>query len=169
LGFRISASISHFPRTRTRCREPSARTGREVDAAGTQTTGELTDRQAKRFLAAQGQSLRALFVTAVGTGMRQGDIDFEKGTLEVKRSLSWVEKGAIRKEPKSRARKRAIAIAFPSMVHAALRAAALKAGWIAAPVFYTWTRNYIDKKNVLRSFKNVVGKVNAAEKERTPI
>ena len=136
----------------------------------------MTDRQVKLFLTnAQGQQFYPLFVTAIGTGMRQGellglqwgDIDFERGTLEVKRSLAWVKKEAILKEPKSKAGKRTVAL--PSMALTVLRehrAAALKAGLIAAPVFCTRSGNHLDKKNVLRSFKNIVAKANAAEKEK---
>jgi integrase len=135
----------------------------------------MTGPQVKRFLtAARGQPLHALFITAVGTGARQGellglqwaDIDFEKGTMDVRRSLAWVKKEPILKEPKSKAGKRTIAL--PPFVLTALRdhrAEALKAGLIAAPVFCTRTKRHLDKKNVLRSFKNVVAKVNAVETE----
>ncbi|WP_439622324.1 tyrosine-type recombinase/integrase [Gemmata sp.] len=46
------------------------------------------------------------------------------------------------------------------------RAAALKGGRIAAPVFCTRTGQYLDKKNVLRAFKTIVKNVNAAEETR---
>jgi integrase len=46
------------------------------------------------------------------------------------------------------------------------RAAALKAGLIASPVFCTRTGKHLDKKNVLRSFRNVVKKVNAATQKQ---
>jgi integrase len=132
----------------------------------------MTQPQVRRFLAtAQGQQLYPLFVAAVGTGARQGellalqwsDIDFEKGTLEVRRSLGWVGKEPHLKEPKSKAGRRTVAL--PPFVLSALRdhrAAALKAGRIAAPVFCTRTANYLDKKNVIRSFRNVLNKANAA-------
>jgi integrase len=145
----------------------------------------MTETQGKRFLAAgEKQGLYPLFVTALGTGMRQGellglqwsDIDIEKGTLEVKRSLGWLRKDngpnepksvePLLKEPKSKAGKRTIAL--PSFVLRALtdhRTAMFKAGRITAPVFCTRTGKHIDKKNVLRSFRNVVEKTNAAEQE----
>jgi integrase len=135
----------------------------------------MSDRQVKRFLvAAQGQQLHPLFcynsrhrdATGELLGLQWGDIDFERRALEVKRSLAWVQKEAILKEPKSKAGKRTVAL--PSMVLAALRdhrAAALKSGRIAAPVFCTRTGNFLDKKNVLRSFRNVVAKANVVEKE----
>lgn len=140
----------------------------------------MTGAQVKRFLAAaKGQGLCPLFAVAVGTGMRQGellglqwgDIDFEKGTVEVKRSLAWVKKDGVKqpvlKEPKSKAGKRIVGLppfALTALVE--LRAEALKAALITAPVFCTRTGNYLDKKNVLRSFKNVVKKANKVEAER---
>ena len=139
----------------------------------------MTDYQAKLFLkSAKGQGLLTLFVTAVATGARQGellglkwsDIDFDKGTLDIRRSLGWVKRKPILKEPKSKAGRRTIAL--PPFALTALRdhrAAALKIGQIAAPVFCTRTSNYLDKKNVLRSFKNVVRKVNWANSEAEPL
>ncbi|HEV3383918.1 MAG TPA: tyrosine-type recombinase/integrase [Gemmata sp.] len=136
----------------------------------------MSQHQARLFLdGANGQQLLTLFITAFGTGARQGellglqwpDVDFEKGSLEIRRSLAWVKKEPILKEPKSKAGKRTIAL--PAFVLSALRehrAAALKAGLIASPVFCTRTGKHLDKKNVLRSFRNVVKKVNAATQKQ---
>ena len=135
----------------------------------------MTDRQVKWFLtAAQGRQVYPLFVTRVGTGMRQGellglqwgDIDFEKGTLEVKRSLGVGEEGFDPEGTQEQGREanhRAAAVRLAALRDHRSRA---QGRAITAPVFCTRTGNYLDKKNVLRSFKNVVGKANAAEKER---
>ena len=137
----------------------------------------MSQRQARQFLdAAKLHRLHALFALAVGTGARQGellglqwgDIDFEKGMLSVQRSLGWVKKEPHLKEPKSKAGRRTIAL--PLFALAALRehrAAALKAGLITAPVFCTRTANYLDKKNVLRSYRTVVAQANAVALKTT--
>jgi integrase len=173
-GVILSSALRHAVRIKLIPHNPAADVAKAKPAE--REMKFMIGRQAKRFLfAAQGQGLYALFVTAVGTGARQGellglawpDIDFEKGTLEVKRSLCWVKKEPLLKEPKSKAGKRTISL--PPFVLASLRdhrAEALKAGLIAAPVFCTRTGKYLDKKNVLRSFKNVVAKANAAEREQ---
>src|SRR5262245_27959272 len=173
-GVILSTALRHAVRIKLLAHNPAA------DVAKAKPTERemkfMTDRQVKRFLTtAQGQGLYALFVTATGTGMRQGellglqwgDIEFEKGTVNIQRSLAWVKKEPILKEPKSKAGKRTIGI--PPFVLSALRdhrAKVFKAGLIAAPVFSTRTGNHLDKKNVLRSFKNVVAKTNATEKEQ---
>jgi integrase len=67
----------------------------------------MTPSQAKRFLeVARTIPNYPLYATAIGTGLRQGellaltwsDIDFDKGKVEVKRSLSQVKKEFILKE-----------------------------------------------------------------------
>ncbi|MBY0460096.1 MAG: site-specific integrase [Gemmataceae bacterium] len=114
----------------------------------------------------------ALFALALGAGMRQGellalqwgDIDFEKGSVEVKRSLSQVGKEFIVKEPKSKAGRRSVLL--PPFVVSALRdhrAAALKAVQIACPVFCTRTGTFTSKNNFVRQvFRPLVKKANAA-------
>ena len=77
----------------------------------------LSPEQARRFLeACQGERLEALFVLAVHTGMRQGellglhweDVDLEARTLRVRRSLSRTSKGPILTAPKSTKSRRRI-------------------------------------------------------------
>jgi integrase len=131
----------------------------------------MTPPQAKRFLEAARQSRNfALYATAIGTGMRQGellgltwpDIDFDGGTLDVRRSLSQVKSEFIVKEPKSRSSRRSIAL--PQFVLVALRdhrAAALKAGHITQPIFCASTGAYLRRSNVLRNFRAVVKRANA--------
>lgn len=120
----------------------------------------LNERQSRWLLeAAKSHRLNALIALALGSGMRQGellglqwgDIDFDKATVDVKRSLAWVKGKPTLKEPKSKTSRRTIAL--PGFVVAALRehrTAALKAGLIAAPVFSTKTGTHISKNNFLR-------------------
>jgi integrase len=122
----------------------------------------LTQAQAKHFIAAaRWRAAYPLLAVAVGTGCRQGeilalawdDIDLKSGALTVRHSLSETKQGFILKEPKSAAGRRTITL--PSFVVDALvehKAAALKAGLIAAPVFCSRTGNHLFKRNVLRSF-----------------
>lgn len=137
----------------------------------------MTQPQAQRFLeAAASHRHYAMFALALGSGMRQGellalqwaDIDFDKGTAEVKRSLSQVGKEFIIKEPKSRSGKRSVLL--PAFVLAALRdhrTAALKAGQITAPVFCTRTGTHTSKNNLVRQvFRPLLTKTNDAERKR---
>lgn len=77
----------------------------------------LSPEQARRFLeACRGERLEAVFVLAVHTGMRQGellglhwdDVDLEARTLRVRRSLSRTSKGPILTAPKSAKSRRRI-------------------------------------------------------------
>jgi integrase len=85
----------------------------------------LTLEQIQKLLAVvEGQRMEALFKLALATGMRRGelmglkwqDIDFEKGTLQVRRVLSRVPsklpgKGYVEAEPKTQKSRRTIVIA----------------------------------------------------------
>ncbi len=137
----------------------------------------MTQAQAKRFLeAAKSHRHYALFALALGSGMRQGellalqwgDIDFDKGTVEVKRSLSQVNAEFIVKEPKSKAGRRSILL--PPFVLAALRdhrTAALKAGQISDPVFCTKTGTFTSKNNFVRQvFRPLIAKANTDDVKR---
>jgi integrase len=172
-GVILSAALKHAVRVKLILYNPAADVAKARPEE--REMRYMTQLQVRRFLTvAQGQQLYPLFVTAVGTGARQGellalnwpDIDFEKGTLDIRRSLGWADKQPHLKEPKSKAGKRNLVL--PPFVLTALRdhrAAALKAGHITAPVFCTRNATYLDKKNVIRSFRNVVKKANtAAEK-----
>lgn len=130
----------------------------------------MTPNQAKRFLeAARAIPNYALYATAVGTGLRQGelfalawtDIDFDKGTVDVRRSLSRVKNEFILKSPKSKTSRRTVGL--PSFVLNALRdhrAAALKAGLITAPVFCAKNGSYLRRSNILRQLKILVKAAN---------
>jgi integrase len=77
----------------------------------------LSPEQARRFLeACQGERLEALFVLAVHTGMRQGellglhweDVDLEAGTLRVRTALAQTDDGPVLTSPKSAKSRRRI-------------------------------------------------------------
>jgi integrase len=97
-------------------------------------------------------------------GLQWGDIDFERGSLDVKRSLSQVRGKPVLKEPKSKASRRTIAL--PRFALDSLRehrAATLKAGRITAPVFCSEAGTYIGRGNLTRLFKALVKKANALD------
>src|SRR5262249_32028376 len=105
----------------------------------------LTEAQARHFLvASRGRAVYPLLAVALGTGCRQGEIlalawddaDLRKGTLAVRRCLSETRQGFVLKEPKTAASRRTVTL--PDFVVEALvahKAAMLKAGLMAAPVF----------------------------------
>lgn len=136
----------------------------------------MSQSQAKRFRAAARINQNyALFAVALGSGARQGellglmwsDLDLDCGTMQVRRSLAKVKGKFILKEPKSKNSKRMIAL--PPFAVEALRehrAAALKAGRIAGPVFCTRTMGHLDRKNVVRAFRTILRRANKLEVER---
>lgn len=120
----------------------------------------LTDAESKRLLdAVKPHRLYALFALALGSGMRQGeilglqwqDIDFDKGTVTVVRSLAKVTGAFLLKEPKSKRSRRTVTL--PKFALEALhahRAKMLAEGNITAPVFCTSTGHYIYNTNLTR-------------------
>jgi integrase len=77
----------------------------------------LNPEEARRLLkAACGDRLEALYVLAINTGMRQGellalkwgDVDLEHGALRVRRTLSRTDKAYVLGEPKSKKSRRTI-------------------------------------------------------------
>ena len=77
----------------------------------------LDENQSRVFLAAsESHRLHAMFVMAIGTGLRQGellglqwqDIDFEKKTVTVARSLTTVQSKFVLKSPKTKSSRRTI-------------------------------------------------------------
>jgi len=89
----------------------------------------LSPEQARIFLEAiRGDRLEALYLVALGVGLRQGeilglswsDINLEAGTLTVRHALQRVEGKLILVEPKSLTSHRTVAL--PALVHEALRA-----------------------------------------------
>src|SRR5262249_27225477 len=109
----------------------------------------LTQVQARHFLlASRGRVVYPLLAVALGTGCRQGeilalaweDIDLQKATLTVRRCLSETKQGFVLKEPKTACSRRTVTL--PDFVVEALiehKAAMLKAGLIASPVFCSRT------------------------------
>jgi integrase len=139
----------------------------------------LTEPQARIFLeAARDHRHYALFALAIGSGMRQGellglawsDLDFDRLTVTVSRSLAQVGGKFSLKEPKSKRSRRTITL--PRFVIEALQAhrnAMRREGNIGAPVFCTRTGQYIGKSNLIRQvFRPILKRANdgLAEKAR---
>jgi integrase len=137
----------------------------------------MTEAQGRTFLAAARSSRwYPLFALALGTGMRQGellglswgDVDFDKGTVEVKRSLSQVKAQFKLKEPKSKNGRRTIVVpGFALAVLREHRTAALRSGRITAPVFCTSIGTYISSSNLRRHYRLLIKAANKAEVART--
>jgi integrase len=77
----------------------------------------LTEKQARLFLeTGRGDRLEALYVLALNTGMRQGellalkwdDVDLERGVLRVRRTLTHANKAFVLGEPKTKNSRRTI-------------------------------------------------------------
>ena len=77
----------------------------------------LTPEQVRTlFGAAKGDRLEALYVLAVTTGLRQGellglkwdDVDLEAGTLQVRRTLTTAKGGPVLSAPKTRGSRRTV-------------------------------------------------------------
>jgi integrase len=129
----------------------------------------LIEEQVKVFLAtAERRRLFALFALALGSGMRQGelfglqwpDIDFDKGTLTIRRSLAQIKGEFILKEPKSKASKRTIRLP-PFAIDALLnhRRLMLTEGQDVktGTVFVTKTGQYLLRSNMIRQvFKPIL-------------
>src|SRR5262249_47691474 len=117
----------------------------------------LTPEQVKILLAAaQDQRCYPLLVLALATGCRQGellaltweDIDLQKGSLTVRRSLAQTDHGFEVKEPKTAAGRRTIALPDLAVsVLTAHKAAMMRGGLLCAPVFCTRDGGYLMKPN----------------------
>jgi integrase len=130
----------------------------------------LTDAQVKALVsAAAGAACRPLLVLALATGCRQGeilglswdDVDLDGGSLTVRKSLSKTRGGFVLKEPKNPTSRRTVKLPAAAVeALAPLKASAVTAGLLAAPVFCTRTGGHLDKKNVIRAFRAVVTRAN---------
>ena len=176
-GMVLSTALRHAVRLKLINSNPAADVKRPKSAAGEMLY--MTAGQVKHFFeTARRRDSYPIFALAIATGMRQGellglrwgDVDFDKGTIEVRRSLTVVKGEFVTKEPKTRTSRRTITVPpFALVALRDLRAEALKRGLIAAPVFCTRTGRYRDKRNVLRSFKRVVKAANrGAEPAQVP-
>jgi integrase len=157
-GTLLHNALRHAVRLRLIPHNPSADVPRA--RPGEREMHTLTEDQVKAFLrAASGKRLYALFALALGSGMRQGellgldwsDIDFERGTVTVRRSLAQVKGQFILKEPKSKASRRTIKL--PRFALDTLRdhrQAMVKEGNGSSPVFCTRTGHFIGKSNLIR-------------------
>ena len=133
----------------------------------------LTEEQSLRFLSAtKGQPFEALFILALTTGMRRGeltglkwqDIDFANGKLHVKRSVTRKPGGGfIESEPKTTKSRRTIVL-IPVTVSALKRhrtlqkAAKLKAGeaWIERDLVFCRPNGDYLGEQVLVPFKRLL-------------
>jgi integrase len=130
--------------------------------------------QALRFLdAAKEERLYALYVLALDTGMRQGellglqwpDVDFDGGFLQVCRSLED-RGGRLRlKEPKTRRSRRRVSLSrFTLDALLAHRKAMLAEGNARGHVFCDTQGGWLRKSNVVRrSFLPAIARANAKE------
>jgi integrase len=129
----------------------------------------LLDDEVKVFLAAARRCRHyALFVLAVATGMRRGellalhwpDVDFDAGTVTVRRTLIMVGEEFILKEPKTKASRRTISI--PAFALDALhehRKKMVAKGFADRPVFCTCRGGFIRGYNLLRnSFQPILAR-----------
>lgn len=120
----------------------------------------LTADEMDRLLkAATGDWHHAMIAVACGSGARLGelaalewgDVDLDQGTISIRRALSTGPDGPIIGPPKSKYGVRVIAL--PDYAVAAIRshrAAMLKLGLIAKPVFCNTVGGYLEKVNFLR-------------------
>lgn len=100
-------------------------------------------------------------------GLQWTDIDFERGTVTVRRSLAQIKGQFIPKETKSKQSRRTIKV--PRFALDALgehRAAMFKEGNIAAPVFCTRTGQDRGKSNLIRqTFRPILRQASARASE----
>lgn len=135
-----------------------------------------TKAQTAAFLkAAETDRLYAMYVLAIATGLREGelfalewtDVDFAGAAVTVQRTLEDID-GHIRvKEPKTRKSRRRVDL--PQFAVDALhehRKAMLAEGHSHCPVFCDTTGGYLRRQNILRrSLRPLVAKANKAAEE----
>ncbi len=133
--------------------------------ATTEEMTPLTSDQVTTFLeAASTDRLYSLYATALDTGMRPGelfalqwpDVDFERSSVTVTKSLEWSKGNGLRvKDTKTKRGRRAIQIApFTADVLHEHRKRMLVEGFAAGPVFCSTTGGWLHLSNVRRhSFK----------------
>ncbi len=122
----------------------------------------LTVEQARKLLAvARGSRLDALLLMALTTGMRRGelvalrwvDVDLERGTLQVRRTLSRIPgMGYVEGEPKSKAGRRRIVLSNTVVV--ALKAHELKQKQARIKMGNRWQERGLIFCNIYGSFFN---------------
>ena len=133
----------------------------------------LTPEQARIFLGAiAGDRFEALYLLALGVGLRQGeilglrwsDVDLESGTIRVRSSLQRVEGAFSFVEPKSVTSRRIVAM--PSLVREALLAHRARqlaegplAGEFADLLFTTLAGHPVDGINVTRKFQRILKRI----------
>jgi integrase len=129
----------------------------------------LTDEEVKVFLAAARRSRHyALFALAVATGLRRGellalhwpDVDFDAGTVTVRRTLVMVGQEFILKEPKTKASRRTISVpAFALDALHAHRKEMVARGFADRAVFCNCRGGFIRGYNLLQnSFQPILAR-----------
>lgn len=137
----------------------------------------LTAAQSRLLLeTAIDQPCYCLLAVALASGCRQGEllalewpeVNLEAGTLTVKQALTCTKAGGFQlKEPKSAAGRRTISLpAFAALALRERRTEQFAAGLIRSPVFCTSAGKYQHKRNVLRSLRQVIERVNDPHKPR---
>lgn len=128
----------------------------------------LTAEQVTTFLeAASKDRLHGLYVTALDTGMRPGelfalawpDVDFERSSVTVTKSLEWSKGAGLRvKDTKTKSGRRAIQISpFTVDVLHEHRKRMLVEGFAGGPVFCSTSGGWLHLSNVRRhSFKPIL-------------
>lgn len=100
--------------------------------------------------------------------LRWSDIDFDKGTVTVQRSLGIVKNEFVVKEPKSRRSRRTIKLPRFAIdaLHEHRKAMVAEGNFGAEAVFCTRTGNFIAKTNLIRKvFKPLIRKANKPASE----
>ncbi len=143
----------------------------------------FTEGQAKQLLAASaGHQLHALFVLALTSGMRQGELlglhwpefDFDAGAVKVTQKLVAKKGGGFTLEPpKSKRSRRTIdlpRVAVDAMHEHRKRMLAEGHDVKAGPVFVTKTGNFIGKSNLIRQvFRPLLARANARATEAAKV
>lgn len=136
----------------------------------------LTPEQVKRFLkAAEPDRLYALYVLAIDSGMRQGelfglhwpDIDFDTGSVQVQHSLEEVKGNLRLKDTKTGAGRRRVDLSqFTLDALHDHRKRMLAEGHATGPVFCDTEGKFLRKSNFQRrSFDKVLARANAQAEE----
>ncbi len=157
-GAMLSTSLKHAVRLKLIPSNPAA----EVKLAKPKARemSVMTADQSQLFLeVAAPHRLYALFALALGTGLRQGellglawaDVDFDVGTVAVRRTLAYRGGEFVLGTPKSAASRRTVQLPVPCVLALQVhRAAMIGEGQGSAPVFCTRAGTYIERNNLAK-------------------
>jgi integrase len=156
----LSTALEHAARTDLIRTAPTAKLRSKPKASPPELSLFTREEVSRIREAAVDTRLGALFILAIATGAREGellalqwpDIDFERRLARIVRALAAEKGGGFRlKEPKSERGRRTLEL--PAFAVEALhehRKAMVAEGNAAAPVFSTKTGNYLGKSNFIR-------------------